>query len=217
MAKQLVVAGNRVLAYGEDCFISVGGAVICPSSGKAYQNASVVECEAIPTDIEAQGYEYHAGQFVPCAPFGVGDGNMAVVCGEDCKAVKDSGIPAQWLGKFAEVSYKGTGTYGAGAPNTVTLDFVPKYVVIVAQYFVVTAQGGPYMTAADVPCTCFLSGANIARSENMQCSYVASGAVAGAENIYCNISTNKITWYSTSGAGLQCNAAGKAYKLYAWG
>lgn len=93
MAIQLVVSGNRILAHGEDCFISMGGTVICPNTERVYQNATVVNCDTIPSDIGLVGYEYHAGEFVPCAPFGVGGGNVAVVCGDDCKAIKDSGKP----------------------------------------------------------------------------------------------------------------------------
>lgn len=90
---QIVLIGNRVVAHGEDCFLCMGGTVICEETGKAYPNATVAEVDAIPVDIGKVGYEYHAGVFVPCAPFGVGDGNLAVVCGEDCKVIKDSGKP----------------------------------------------------------------------------------------------------------------------------
>lgn len=89
---QLVVSGNRILAHGEG-FLAMGGTVINTNTGRAYQNATVVECDGCPSDIDKVGYEYHAGQFVPCAPFGVGDGNLAVVCGFDCKSIKDSGLP----------------------------------------------------------------------------------------------------------------------------
>ena len=68
MGYQLVVSGNRILAYGTDCFISMGGTVICPNTGKAYQNATVVSCDCIPCDIDTMSYEYHAGSFVPCVP-----------------------------------------------------------------------------------------------------------------------------------------------------
>lgn len=89
---QLVVSGNRILAHGEDCFLAMGGTVICTESGRVFQNATVVTCEGCPSDLDKVGYEYHAGHFVPCAPYGVGDGNVAVVCNEDCKAIKDSGL-----------------------------------------------------------------------------------------------------------------------------
>lgn len=96
MAKQLVLRGNRVLSHGEDCFLCAGGAVICPETGRTFENATVVNHPGeIPSDIDEVGYEYHAGAFVPCAPFGKGGGNIAVVCNEDCKSIKDSGINAE--------------------------------------------------------------------------------------------------------------------------
>lgn len=90
---QLVVSGNRILAHGEDCFLAMGGTVICTASGRVYQNATVVTCDGCPSDIGERGYEYHAGQFVPCAPYGKSeDGYLALLCGEDCRAIKDSGL-----------------------------------------------------------------------------------------------------------------------------
>jgi hypothetical protein len=46
------------------------------------------------------GYEYHAGQFIPCAPYGKGYGNIAVLCNDECKSIKDSGISIQDLYKL---------------------------------------------------------------------------------------------------------------------
>lgn len=86
---QLVLSNNRVLAHGEN-FISMGGTVINTETNKVYQNATVAECDGCPSDINKVGYEYHAGRFVPCAPFGVGPGNVAVYC-DECKTPRDSG------------------------------------------------------------------------------------------------------------------------------
>ena len=126
MGYQLVVSGNRILAYGTDCFYSMGGTVICPETERVYQNATVVNCEKIPSDIDLVGYEYHSGEFVPCAPFGVGDGNAAVVCGNDCKALKDSGIPLGRFGQIAETTYTGSG----GNSLSLTFDAVPVVLFI---------------------------------------------------------------------------------------
>ena len=87
---QLVLSNNRVLAHGEN-FISMGGTVINTETNKVYQNATVAECDGCPSDIGVVGYEYHAGEFVPCAPFGKGKGNIAVYC-DDCKTPRDSGM-----------------------------------------------------------------------------------------------------------------------------
>ena len=105
---QLVLCNNRILTYGEN-FISLAGIVINTETGKKYENATIAECDCIPSDIKDVGYEYHAGTFVPCAPYGKGsrNGNIPVVCNEDCKAVKDSGIPFSQVGEIFEIPYTG--------------------------------------------------------------------------------------------------------------
>ena len=105
MAKQLVLSGNRIIAHGEDCFLSMGGTVICPDTGKVYQNATLAVCEGgIPADIDEVGYEYHAGEFVPCAPYGKdesGEGTLIVAC-KSCKTPRDSKIPVKNLPNLVE-------------------------------------------------------------------------------------------------------------------
>lgn len=86
---QLVLSNNRILAHGEN-FLAMGGVVINTETGVKYENATIAECSGCPSDIDKVGYEYHAGRFVPCAPFGVGTGNVAVYC-DDCKTPRDSG------------------------------------------------------------------------------------------------------------------------------
>lgn len=130
MGYQLVVSGNRILAHGTNCFYSMGGTVICPETERVYQNATVVNCDNIPSDIDLVGYEYHAGEFVPCAPFGVGDGNVAVVCGNDCKAIKDSGIPLAEIGRIVRTSYTGSG----GSTVSLTFDAKPVILFILGEY-----------------------------------------------------------------------------------
>lgn len=90
---QIVLVGNRVVAHGDNCFLCMGGTVICEETGKAYPNATVAEVETIPADIDTVGYEYHAGVFVPCAPYGVGAGELMVAC-EDCGTPKRSKVTA---------------------------------------------------------------------------------------------------------------------------
>ena len=125
MAKQLVLSGNRVIAHGEDCFFSMGGTVICPESGRVYQNATVAECDSYPSNIDEVGYEYHAGQFIPCAPYGKGGGNLAVVCNNDCKSIKDSGISSDNIGQTEIIDYIGTGTKEV----SITASFPPVFAV----------------------------------------------------------------------------------------
>ena len=87
---QLVLSNNRILAHGEN-FLAMGGVVINTETGAKYENATIAECSGCPSDIGVVGYEYHAGRFVPCAPFGKGTGNIAVYC-NDCKTPRDSGM-----------------------------------------------------------------------------------------------------------------------------
>ena len=89
---QLVLSNNRVIAHGEN-FLTMGSVVINTETGAKYENATVAECENCPSDIDTVGYEYHAGVFVPCAPFGMGNNNgfFMEVC-ESCATPRNSGI-----------------------------------------------------------------------------------------------------------------------------
>lgn len=90
---QLVLSNNRVIAHGEN-FLTMGNIVINTETGARYENATVAECDCVPSDIGRVGYEYHAGNFVPCAPFGIGNNNgyFMEVCAE-CATPRSSGIP----------------------------------------------------------------------------------------------------------------------------
>ena len=95
---QLVLSNNRIIAHGEN-FLSMGGVVINTETGAKYENATIAECNgACPSDINEVGYEYHAGVFVPCAPFGKGNNNgyFMEVCA-DCATPRNSGIPVRDL------------------------------------------------------------------------------------------------------------------------
>lgn len=127
MAYQLVVSGNRILSHGEDCFLSMGGTVICTDTGRTFDNATVVTHNgSVPCDLDRVGYEYHAGEFVPCAPFGHGDGNVAILSDAECKALKDSGIPFSQMVQHATTQYTGSG----GRQVSLTFDFVVDMLLI---------------------------------------------------------------------------------------
>lgn len=140
MSKYIVVSGNRILDYGEkNDFISMGGTVVRPGMQRTYQNATVVNVDALPCDIDTVGYEYHAGNFVPCAPYGMGYGTVAVLCSQNCKSIKDSGIPLSSFGRVVELTYDGNGkTYYSSGDNdryrssacSLTFDAVPKMLII---------------------------------------------------------------------------------------
>lgn len=122
---QLVLSGKRVIAHGGE-YLPTGGTVINLDTGVVYQNATVAECDNCPSDIGEVGYEYHAGEFIPCAPFGKGDGNIAVLCGEDCKVIKDSGLSLSDVKKIFYTTYNGAGHSSC----SVTCGFKPKFIVI---------------------------------------------------------------------------------------
>lgn len=90
---QLVLSNNRIIAHGEN-FLAMGGVVINTETGARYENATIAECNGCPSDIDKVGYEYHAGVFVPCAPYGLGNNNgfFMEVC-ESCATPRNSGIP----------------------------------------------------------------------------------------------------------------------------
>lgn len=122
---QLVLKNNRIITYGEN-FIALPGVVINNETGKRYDNATIAECDCIPSDIDSVGYEYHAGDFVPCAPYGKGDGNVAVFCNNDCKALKDSGIPFAHIGKAIE----GLGSSSGNSSLSAEFSLPPKIIFI---------------------------------------------------------------------------------------
>lgn len=123
---QLVVSGNRILAHGEDCFLAMGGTVICTQTERKFENATVVFHEGgIPSDIDSVGYEYHAGEFVPCAPYGKGTGTLAVVC-DECGTIKDSGVSVSNLCKVIKKEYDGTG----GQASLSVDGIIPLFAVI---------------------------------------------------------------------------------------
>ena len=146
---QLVLSKNRVISHGEN-FISMGGVVINTETGVKYENATIAECNSCPSDIGEVGYEYHAGVFVPCAPYGVGDGNVLVACHRDCKIPKDSGVPFGRMGQVVETSYEGSG----GDIIELTFDAIPVIV-----FFVITSGSGrEYGFAYDGACYRYRNG-----------------------------------------------------------
>lgn len=134
---QLVIQNNRVLAHGTDCFLCMGGTVVCTASGRVFEHASVVEVDcAVPSDIDNGGYEYKGGCFYPCSRVlpdtasTLGLNNGATVDDALNKMFKD-GV------KIETGSYVGTDGY-ASASDGVTLTFedVPTYLIITGVSFV---------------------------------------------------------------------------------
>ena len=92
---QIVLSGNRVIAHGEDCFLAMGGTVICEETGKAYPNATIAEVDAIPADVDSVGYEYRAGVFVPCAPYGKTQKGRLMLSCDECGAPRSSDLTSE--------------------------------------------------------------------------------------------------------------------------
>lgn len=115
---QLVLCNNRIVAHGEN-FLAMGGTVINTETGAKYENATVAECDGCPSDIDKVGYEYHAGQFVPCAPYGKGNnsGYFMEVCA-DCATPRSSGIPIKKGIKLANLNAEVTANALGGAKIT---------------------------------------------------------------------------------------------------
>ena len=96
---QIVLSNNRVVGYGDN-FLCMGGTVINTVTGAKYDNATIAECDCVPSDIGRVGYEYKGGSFIPSAPFGMADntGYIMEVC-TSCATPRNSGVPvknAKW-------------------------------------------------------------------------------------------------------------------------
>ena len=108
--------------------------------------------------------------------------------------------------KIAVGSYVGTGTWGAGSPNSLTFDFVPKLIAI----------SGPIYYYRKSVTQVFVYGATEA-----YLSYYDETGVAQVQSI-TGWGTNTISWYSNTdqeerGTYFQMNAAGKEYHYVAIG
>lgn len=126
---QLVLRNNQVIAHGEG-FLSMGGVVINPETGAKYEGATIAECDSCPSDIGKVGYEYRAGIFTPCAPYGKGDGTIPVLCDDECKATKDSGIPLESFCLVEKKPYTGLNSVGQAGGVTLTFNHPPFMVFI---------------------------------------------------------------------------------------
>lgn len=202
---QLVVSGNRIMAHGEDCFLAMGGTVICTETGRKFENATVVNHDgAIPSDIDSVGYEYHAGEFVPCAPFGKGTGNIAVLCGDTCKSLKDSGISVANICKAVILDYKGDGRYEVSLPLDSTLpgNFIPLFVSVSA-VSLTSSQTSGYITP-----------------KGGMATYIDTGDSTPETTVTALASSfdgNKITWNCHGDDVLCMNQSGVIYRAVVFG
>lgn len=145
-------------------------------------------------------------------------GAVSYVYSSDRNAYPDSGISDgyeyKYLGipfenavsasRVAVVSYVGTGAYGSGKPNILTLDFAPKYLVLGAWF----GSGKLGHTVND-------STPHLIPTNALSTSYVPFG---GYSNAYFKKSADgkTITWYGTSET-YQLNFTGSTYYVLAIG
>ncbi len=222
---QLVLSGNRILSHGEN-FLAMGGVVINTETGKKYENATVAECENCPSDIDKVGYEYHAGVFVPCAPYGKGSGNVAVFCNEDCKSLKDSGWDLSNFSKRTVLTYTGTGTSGEYNQNALIFEKIPDFIYIYPIQSPASNSGNstqgilsqlffaPMKECSLYSTDCYLSGVGFCTVNGVN----TVGSVYARTSQYINNQPSEnfeIKWYSGS-AEAQCNVSGQKYCLNAF-
>ena len=191
MSEQIVISGNRVLAHGTD-FSVTNNAVVCESTSRVYNNATIATVDSVPDDIDSVGYEYHAGRFVPCGPFGKGSGNVAILCNEDCKAIKDSGIP---IGRFAQserVAYTPT----AGGGVSLSFNISPDVVFI--------ATGGT---------NCCLG---VIMGTNMYCIATNDAESPARITGYVNRNGNTLSWNLSGDTGLHFQVPNITYTACAF-
>ena len=100
------------------------------------------------------------------------------------------GVPAENARETVKIqtgSYAGTGVYGKDSPNTITLDFAPKFL------FCRCEKTTSSTISAFYPWAFWVTGAKMINSNNADCTVDVDGTT--------------ISWYSTAGAAGQLNAA----------
>lgn len=103
--------------------------------------------------------------------------------------------------KMSTGGYTGTGTYGAGSPNTLSFDFEPKLVFIT----------GHRSTGAD---SNYIETALLIRPFTMYtANLVASGIALGS----VGWDGKSVSWHSETNAHNQSNVSGRQYEYIAFG
>lgn len=127
----------------------------------------------------------------------------------------DDGYTYTALGQFgakvqiATGSYTGTGTYGVSNPNSLTFDFVPKIVKIVAW-----EQSGNVYPTATATSVAYETPAYL-----MTGGYVEGfGFTSNVGNrSYGRMNGQTLEWYNTNSASVQCNQSNTIYHYIAIG
>ena len=108
--------------------------------------------------------------------------------------------------KIATGSYTGTGEYGASHPNTLTLDFAPKLLVML--YNDTTIIGEPYVLRGGIIMAAVGGWIAPTASKNDPADFYA---------VVSQVSGNTVSWYSATGADKQSNISGVTYHYVAIG
>lgn len=130
----------------------------------------------------------------------------------DAETVQGVDVVAMLAGssdvQIASGSYVGTGTYGASNKNSLTLDFVPKLLII--QYVLYSSSAKNLKNESLI----WLAGSEyFTKIENL---YTAT-SFSLADLITVEVSGSTISWYNTSNALRQFNNSGQTYYYFAIG
>ena len=201
---QLVLSNNRVIAYDEsNSLIAMGGTVVNTANGNVYQNATIAKCDCLPTDINDVGYEYRNGNFVPCAPFGEGDGNVALYCGNTCKVPRDSGVEFSQIVQRVSFEYTGDGGRSVSIP---TEKLPPNFVADMLHVF----GGLDYAIITPYIGTTFAYHLD-ENNEFYKCDrYIINEVKIGASSIFWRV-------HDSTDRKLAMNEEGVKYKVVAFG
>lgn len=107
--------------------------------------------------------------------------------------------------RVATGSYTGTGKYGSSNKNSLTFDFVPKFVMVA--YGMGTLVGGQEIQQMDVAAILPTVGGF---------SFAALALGGQAYTVGASVSGNTVSWWSTD-AEHQLNTSGRTYQYIAIG
>lgn len=184
------------------------------TTSSQYQNVSTLAVgrfiKIVPE--ASSGFSFRDGIWFIPSDATVTVSNYKIYASKIQKVTGYAAIPAgttiEYLGKLGDkarlqvVSYVGTGTYGSSNPNSLTFDFVPKFIVIIGKNSKNTNNLQYSLLSPLLDIGAFLS---------LETNYNAYSAVP-----IVSVSGKTITWYSI-GDGYQLNTAGTKYYAIAIG
>ena len=221
-SKSVFVGNGEQCDGDEEWFVEDSVAVghnSCVDAGSVAVGARVYSsCESVSignnSSAENEGVAVGSGAYASNLSVAVGDGatalNDAIQLGRgqneaektlqvyDYTLMLDNGKIHSDRLPFASGSYEGTNTYGVNNPNTLTFDFVPKF-VIVSQRGERNATGGG----------CFIwinSGSTL--------NFINNGSTYW---VHPTLTDKTLSWYCAESASYQLNSSNYTYDYFAWG